>query len=94
MAPVGICVRIVTLEDSTSLEDAQRDVVARDASVSLGCAFVGALARARTAQDAALAPPDPFVEQQREARRLRRSWDSKMSWRVRKRAGRGGKAEQ
>ena len=38
VAPVGIRVRIVALEDSTSLEDAQRDVVARDALVhELSC---------------------------------------------------------
>ena len=58
------------------------------ASVSLSCALLGALARARSVDDAAPAAPDEFAVQRREARRLRRSWDSKMSWRVRKQAAR------
>ncbi|KAL1500436.1 hypothetical protein AB1Y20_013093 [Prymnesium parvum] len=56
------------------------------AALTVACSLAGALARAQLTPDPPREPVvDLLAEQQRDARRLRRSFDSRLSWRARKR---------
>lgn len=54
---------------------------------SLSCVILGGLAGIELLEvDSGEEPTDLLLQQKKEARKLRRSWDSRLSWRARKRA--------